>query len=195
MAEEISLLSDIDAGLDIDDWFPNEVSDGLRFHATRFGVPNTYMAMPFLVTTSYLSQHTMSVYIYRDINSGKEMEVHAEPTILYSMVVGESGSNKTSCTNFFIDILEGIKNVKNAEHMYETGTLDGLVKTLMKNNNTALGLYDEIGTFNDGMDKGSTGSFDRSVYLSLYNAKKFLKFHLVKIPNNCTQPPTVLSLD
>ena len=72
-------------------------------------------------------------------------------------------------------MLDEIKNMNGAEHMFETGTLDGLVKTLMRNNNTAVGLYDEIGTFNDGMDRGSTGSFDRSVYLSLYNAKKFLK--------------------
>ena len=175
MSERISLLADIDAGLDIDDWFPKEVGDVLRFHSTRFGVPNTYMAMPFLVTSSYLSQHTMSVYTYRDISTQKEIEVHAEPTILYSMVVGESGSNKTACTNFFIDMLDDIENIYGAEHMYETGTLDGLVKTLLRNDNTAVGLYDEICTFNDGMDKGNTGSFDRSVYLSLYNAKKFLK--------------------
>ena len=122
MSGEISVLSDIDAGMDIDDWFPKEISDALRFHATRFGVPNTYMTMPFLITTSYLSQHTMSVYTYHDSSSGKKMEVHAEPTILYGMVVGESGSNKTSCTNFFIEMLDGIKNVNGTKHMFETGT-------------------------------------------------------------------------
>ena len=175
MTDKTSVLEDINTSLDIDDWFPDEVSEEIRFHSTRFGVPSTFLSMPFLVISSYLSQHTNSVYLCRDIETGKEIELHKEPTILYSMVVGESGSNKTSCIRFFIDILDGIKNVNNAEHMYETGTLDGLVKTLMKNNNTAVGLYDEIGTFNDGLDKGSTGSFDRSVYLSLYNAKKFLK--------------------
>ena len=156
--------------------FLDEVlSEEIRFHSKRFGIPSTFLSMPFLVISSYLSQHSNSVYLCRDIETGKEIELHEEPTILYSMVVGESGSNKTSCIRFFIDILDGIKNVNNAEHMYKTGTLDGLVKTLMKNNNSAVGLYDEIGTFNDGLDKGSTRSFDRSVYLSLYNAKKFLK--------------------
>ena len=169
MTDKTSVLQDINTSLDIDDWFPDEVSEEIRFHSTRFGVSSTFKR------SSYLSQHTNSVYLCRDIETGKELELHEEPTILYSMVVGESGSNKTSSIRFFIDILHGIKNVNNAEHMYETGTLDGLVKTLMKNNNTAVGLYDEIGTFNDGLDKGSTGSSDRSVYLSLYNAKKFLK--------------------
>ena len=86
------------------------------------------------------------------------------------MVVGESGTNKTACLQLLLDILDSIPNVYNAQHTYETGTLDGLVRTLNSNDSCAIGLYDEISTFNDGLDKSGTGSFDRSVYLS-FSAK------------------------
>lgn len=124
---------------------------------------------------SYCSQHSVPIYKCKDDNANKEMVIHSEPTILYGMVIGESATNNTSCIQYIIEILDGIQNKYEAEHLYETGTLDGLVKTQLSYNNTATGLYDEIGTFNDGFDKGNSSSFDRSVYLSLYNAKKFIK--------------------
>ena len=95
--DRVSVLADIYTGVDMDDWFDLEVADYVRYHAKRLGVADTYLAMPLLSIAAYLSQHAKSVYVYRNPDSGKETIMHSEPTILYTMVVGESGTNKTAC--------------------------------------------------------------------------------------------------
>ena len=174
-ADRVPVLTEIYSGVDMDDWFEIDVANYVRYHSKRLGVADTYLAMPLLSVAAYLSQHTKSVYVYRNPETGKETVLHVEPTILYTMVVGESGTNKTACLQLLLDILDSIPNVYDAQHTYETGTLDGLVRTLNNNDSCAIGLYDEISTFNDGLDKSGTGSFDRSVYLSLFNGKRFQK--------------------
>ena len=174
-ADRVSVLTEIYSGVDMDDWFELDLANYIRYHSKRLGVADTYLAMPLLSIAAYVSQHTKSIYVYRNPDTGKETTLHIEPTILYTMVVGESGTNKTACIQLLLDILDSIPNVYDAQHTYETGTLDGLVRTLNNNDSCAIGLYDEISTFNDGLDKSGTGSFDRSVYLSLFNGKRFQK--------------------
>ena len=165
-----SRSAEIDILMDIEEWLPIEIASWVNFHSKRLGVPKTYVVMPLLITVTYLSKVN-----YKIFHNDRDMDIHTEPIILYSMVVGESGTNKSPCLNLFLELLDAIPNSFNAEHTYETGTIDGLMKTMSLNNGCAIGLYDEISTFNDGLDKHTSSSFDRSIYLSLYNGKKFKK--------------------
>ena len=57
----------------------------------------------------------------------------------------------------------------------DTFTLDGLMSAMLKNNECAIGLFDEMSTFDDSLDKGSNKSFDRSRFLTLFGAGKWKK--------------------
>jgi hypothetical protein len=61
------------------------------------------------------------------------------------------------------------------EHIFESGTLEGLMKAMSENNGTSLGIYDEFATFLDGLDKGANSTFERSRYLSLFNGSTWSK--------------------
>ena len=41
MGEKLSNLTDIDLGLDVDEWMPSEISNWIRYHAKRLGVPHS----------------------------------------------------------------------------------------------------------------------------------------------------------
>ena len=51
--------------------------------------------------------------------------------------------------------LANLKNSSTVEgHVFESGTLEGLMKALSDNNSTMMGVYDEFSTFHDSLDKG-----------------------------------------
>ena len=54
--------------------------------------------------------------------------------------------------------MELIENIK-GEHVFESGTIEGLMKLLGDNNETAIGVYDEFATFIDSLDKGMFNYF------------------------------------
>ena len=127
---------------DITDWFPPQVVRWIRLHSVRLGVPDTYMAIPLIVTVAYLSQHSTCAYRIKLVEEpdtdqinpdeslgespetlmshgtpsssttsspassvaeklhGKDeemfMEFQSEPLVLYGVICGESGSNKSA---------------------------------------------------------------------------------------------------
>ena len=119
-------LSDIDRGTDIQDWFLEEIAFWVKYEATRIGVPDTYIAIPLMVSVAYFSQHTTVGYTLQHEKTGELITMHQEPIILYGLAVGDSGSNKTGCLNFFSELLDSIKNVNGADHTWESGSLNGL---------------------------------------------------------------------
>ena len=185
----------------IDNWFPEKVVNWIRLHSTRLGVPDTYLALPLLVSIAYLSQRSCSTYRMKveideadnDDNivideEGKRyvtIEFHSEPLILYGVICGESGSNKSAALNIFSRMVEAIPNNNgpDIEHTLDTFSLDGLMTAMMRNNQCMLGLYDEMATFDDALDKGSSKSFDRSRFLTLFGAGKWKKN--TKTSGNC----------
>ena len=60
-------------------------------------------------------------------------------------------------------------------HLFESGTLEVLMKTMFENNNSTIGVFDEFSTFVDSIDKGSSGSCERGRYLSLYSGVNWSK--------------------
>ena len=180
----------------ISNWFPAKVVNWIRLHSTRLGVPDTYLALPLLVSIAYLSQRSCATYRMKievdeedeaddDENivvedDGKKyviIEFHSEPLILYGVISGESGTNKSAALNIFAKIIESIPNNNgpNIEHTLDTFSLDGLMTAMVNNNQCMLGLYDEMATFDDSLDKGSSKSFDRSRFLTLFGAGKWKK--------------------
>ena len=47
-----------------------------------------------------------------------------------------------------------VESIPGREHVFEAGTLEGLMKLMLENNETAIGSYDEFATFIDSLDKG-----------------------------------------
>lgn len=142
------------------DFFPNEIADWVHFKSKILGVPEPYIAIPIIVATAYLCQHT-----YISVGGG----MHIEPIMVYGLVAGRSGTNKSAAMSSVMSMVGEIKNAYGSDHTFESGTLHGLMKLMIENNDTALGTYDELLTFLDGMDKGANGGFERSRYLSLFN--------------------------
>ena len=168
-------LRDIDRGTDINDWLPHEIAFWIKYEATRIGVPDTYIAIPLLVSIAYLSQHATAKYTLKNEITGEIITVHEEPIILYGLTVGDSGSNKTGCLNFFTELLDTVNNIDGADHTWESGSLEGLLKAMKENNGCVLGFFDEFSNFNDSLDKGSNGSAERSRFLTLYNGGRWSK--------------------
>ena len=101
------------------DWFPQEIATWINHYATILGVPETYISIPLLVSFAYCSQHTT-------VNAG---DLHIEPTILYALVCGRSGTNKSSVVKIIKDLLDEIENHTGGSHMFDSGTLEGLMQS------------------------------------------------------------------
>lgn len=63
-----------------------------------------------------------------------------------------TGTNKSAALQKVMDLVE---NIPGREHIFEAGTLEGLMKLMLENNETAIGSYDEFATFIDSLDKGT----------------------------------------
>ena len=151
---------------DIGNFFPAPIAKWIEHKATILGVSPTYIAWPLLITTSYAMQHTF----VSAVNG-----IHVEPVILFGLVGGRSGTNKSAALNSVISLVNDIRNEFGQEHIFESGTLEGLMKAMSENNGCTLGCYDEFATFLDGLDKGASCSFERSRYLSLFNGSNWSK--------------------
>ena len=71
--------------------------------------------------------------------------------------------------------MDGLNVNVNQRSCFETGKLEGMMKAMTDNNCTALGVFDEFATFNDSIDHGATGSFEKSCYLTLFNTSNWFK--------------------
>lgn len=161
--------------VDISDWLPDEYVKWVKMEATKLGVHDVYITYPLLVAVSYLSQHSEASYLIKN-EAGDVINLHTEPLILYGLVCGDSGSNKSGAIKVIMDIVDSIYNVHGeVDHSLDTFSLDGLMGALIKNNGCAVGLYDELSTFNDSLDRGSNGSYERARFLTLFNAGKWQK--------------------
>ena len=138
-----------------EDWFPREIYHWIKEHAMRLGVPEVYLSIPLLVTTSHLAMHSVV----------KLDEYHDEQMILYGLVGGDSGSNKSGSLRMFSDMIDRIR----PSTKFDTGTSDGLRLALQKNQGAVLSMHDEFSTFTENLDK-TNGGIERSRILKLYQA-------------------------
>ena len=97
-------------------WFPAPIYEWVKRHSTILGVPDEYLALPLLVATAHLSHHS-HVKINR---------MYKEPIIIYSIVAGRSGTNKSGSLSLIADIVEELK----PDSIFDSGTIEGLAKSL-----------------------------------------------------------------
>ena len=134
--------------------FPKPIDEWITVEKKKLGVPYSYLAYPLLTSASYCL----------GVSRVKLAESYQEPVILYSLVSGRSGTNKSSCVSLFRNIINKIEtnDRDDQQHIFDSGTIEGLMTTLHENNGSVLCAVDEFSTFLDAMDKHSNGNVERS---------------------------------
>ena len=89
--------------VDTSKWFPSAVSEWITYHATLLGVPDTYISYPLISAISYCAQHAIIRL---------EDEMHHEPVLIYGLVGGRSGTNKSAALKKVTDMVMGIEKPK-----------------------------------------------------------------------------------
>ena len=115
--------------VDTSKWFPSAVSEWITYHATLLGVPDTYISYPLISAISYCAQHAIIRL---------EDEMHHEPVLIYGLVGGRSGTNKSAALKKVTDMVMGIENPNPGTHVFDTGTTEGLMKAMHDNSGTIL---------------------------------------------------------
>ncbi|XP_066929300.1 uncharacterized protein [Clytia hemisphaerica] len=153
--------------LDTQKTFPTLIDEWITVEKKKLGVPYSYLAYPLLTSISYCL----------GVSRVKLAESYQEPVILYSLVSGRSGTNKSSCVSLFRNIINKIETNErdDKQHIFDSGTIEGLMTTLHENNGSVLCAVDEFSTFLDAMDKNSNGNVERSRYLSLWSGSSWSK--------------------
>ena len=91
-----------------------------------------------------------------------------EPVILYALVCGRSGTNKSCSLKVILELLNGIENNTEASHTFDSGTLEGLMQSLRLNNGIVMACHDEFSTFNENLDKGNSGSCEKQAFVAVF---------------------------
>lgn len=163
-----ALSNSWDVTLAVENAFPEEITTWIKKKSTELGVPFSYLAYPLLTAAAYcLGESKVEV-----------TESYSEPVILYTLVSGRSGTNKTGCLTMIRKLIESLDRPENGikqQHVFDSGTMEGLLSTLKKNNGSVLCAVDEFSTFLDAMDKNSNGSAEKSRYLSLWSGCNWSK--------------------
>ena len=144
-----------------ENWFPTEIYRWVQQHSKRLGVPEVFISVPLLVSTCHLSMHAV-------VQVDKYQKEHM---ILYGLVGGDSGSNKSGALNHINEIIDRIR----PSTKFDTGTSDGLRLAFKKNQCAVLSMNDEFSTFLENLDK-TNGGIERSRVLNLYNATAWGKW-------------------
>ena len=146
--------------MDNNKWFPPPVAEWIHYNATLLGVPDTYISYPLVSAVCYCAQHAIV-----ELEDG----MHQEPVLIYGLVGGRSGTNKSGALRKVTDIVMEIENPNLGSHVFDTGTTEGLMKAMHDNGGTILSAKDEFASFNDAFDKTSNNNMERSRFLSLYS--------------------------
>ena len=98
-------------------------------------------------------------------------EFHKEPLIIYSIIAGRSGTNKSAALGLISELIENIRPTS----IFDSGTIDGLEKSLTENKGSVISVNDEFSNFVENLDRGSTGNGEKSRILTLYNGSNWSK--------------------
>ena len=148
-----------DIPLDEENILPIEILTWLSKKSTELGVPKSYLLYPLITSVAYCMGLSEVVVT----------ETYKEPVILYCLVSGRSGTNKSGSLNVMKNLLSAIEGDTDRQHIFDSGTMEGLMGTLKANNGSVMCAVDEFATFLDALDKNSNGNAERSRYLSLWS--------------------------
>ena len=156
-----TLIKCWDVSLDANETFPEKIVKWINGKRLKLGVPFPYLCFPMITSMAYClgKSYVEVIGSYR------------EPIIVYSLVSGRSGTNKSSCISLFRKIIEKLPSppeLYDKDPLFDSGTMEGLMASLIDNNGAVLCAIDEFSTFNDSMDKNCNGAAEKSRYLSLY---------------------------
>ena len=139
--------------LDIENVFPPKICEWVNVTSTKLGVPCVYVAYPFISAVAYML----------GVSEVQVCESYREPVIIYSLVSGRSGTNKSGSLSVIRKLIEATCQKK----LFGTGTMEGIMVQLRENDGSLLSMVDEFCTFVDSLDKNANGNSERSRYLSL----------------------------
>ena len=173
-----TLLRCWDISLESKDTFPPNIVDWIERKRTKLGVPFAYLAYPMLSSMAYCLGKS-----YTEVT-----ETYREPIIIYYVISGRSGTNKSSCVSLFRSVIEKLPTISelyDKDPLFDSGTMEGLMGSLIDNKGSVLCAVDEFGSFLDAIDKNGNGNIEKYRYLSLYSgmswAKKTKNSGLIKI--------------
>ena len=98
-------------------------------------------------------------------------EYHKELLIIYGIVAGRSGTNKSTALGCIADMIEEFRPAST----FDSGTMDGLMRSMNKDKGCMLSVNDEFAHFIENFDCGSTGNGEKSRILTLYNGSNWSK--------------------
>ena len=146
--------------VETNNWFPTPIANWIKYNATILGVSDVYLSYPILSAITYCAQHATV-----ELEDG----MHKEPVLLYGLVGGRSGTNKSAALKKITDMISNLENPRGMPHVFDTGTAEGLMKAMADNNGTIMASKDEFASFNDNFEKSSTSNMEKSRFLSLYS--------------------------
>ena len=150
--------------IDSRNWFPEVIDEWVEKKITELGVPYPYIAFPLITAVAYcMGESYVTVH-----------PKYHEAVIIYSLVAGRSGTNKTASLALFSNIVKNLifendEEHTDHQHIYDSGTMAGLLSTLVGNNGKVLASVDEFSSFIDAMDKNTKNKDDKTRYLSLHS--------------------------
>ena len=143
--------------------FEETITKWLRKKSIELGVPMMYLAYPLLSAMA----HTLGKSVV------EVTETYKEPIIIYSLVSGRSGTNKSGSLSLIKKLVDSLPPTKVTT--FDSGTLEGLLSALIQNDGCLLSMVDEFSTFLDTLDKNSNGNAERARYLSLWSGSDWSK--------------------
>ena len=143
--------------------FPENILCWLVKKSNELGVPVSYLTYPLMTSIAYCLGGS----------SVRVTETYTEPVILYCLVSGRSGTNKSGSLSLMKDMLCSVNMA--TEHVFDTGTMEGLMGTMKSNGGSVLCAVDEFAIFLDAMDKNSNGNAEKCRYLSLWSGIEWSK--------------------
>ena len=149
--------------IDLENIFPDAIKNYLMKKSIELGVPFMYIAYPFLTGIS----HTLGRSVVEVTST------YLEPVILYTLVSGRSGTNKSGSLSLIKRFIDSLPTEKVTT--FDSGTLEGLLSALIQNDGCLLSMVDEFTTFLDSLDKNTNGNAERARYLSLWSGSDWSK--------------------
>ena len=145
--------------------YPEPVNSWILNKSKSLGVPFEYIAYPILSAVSYAMGKSV-------VNVTPK---YKEPVIIYTLIAGRSGTNKSASLEVAKNLVLDIKEEDDVEPLFDTGTLEGLLSQLKSNNGSILCAPDEFSSFVDNMDKHGNGNSEKARYLSLHSGSSWVK--------------------
>ena len=148
-------------------WFNEDITEWINKKCMELGVPFPYVAYPLITSVAYAL----------GVSHVKVSSRWNEPVILYTLVSGRSGTNKSGSLATMQAVMESLCTVyqqgsaapsRGKQVIYDSGTMEGLMTAMNENNGSVLCAVDEFSSFVDSMDKNSNGNSERS-RLSLWS--------------------------